>query len=124
MNVDKVLEVFRKFIDTKLDSFSVSNPVVGLFKPLIKRVVDNNIQKLVPTLSLLSDSEGNIDIKEILPEMIDNVKSMESFSIHTDIIGEIVIGDGRIILNIPMTDRRLVLDSADLEDLKNLILNS
>lgn len=124
MNVDKVLEVFRKFIDTKLDSFSISNPVVGLFKPLIKRVVDNNIQKLVPTLSLLSDSEGNIDIKEIIPEMIDNVKSMEPFSIHTDIIGEIVIGDGRIILNIPMTDRRLVLDSTDLEDLKNLILNS
>ena len=46
---------------------------------------------------------------------------MEPFAIQTEAIGEIVIGKGSIILNIPMTDRRLVINTSDLEELKNLI---
>ena len=74
-----------------------------------------------PTNSILANKNGDIDVKGMLPEMIDNIKNMEPFTIQTEAIGDIVIGKGSIILNIPMTDRRLVINTSDLEELKNLI---
>ena len=123
MNVDKLIEVFNRFIESKLDSFCLTNPVIYLFKPVIIRVVNSTLNKLYPSLTLMS-TDGNIDAEVIIPEMIDNINKMEPFNLHTNMLGEIVIGKGSIILNIPMTDRRLVINSSDLEELKNLILKN
>ena len=121
MNIDTLQKLFIDFVDTKLNSFCTTNPLLHLFKPVIKRVVDVNINKIHSKLSILADENGDIDVKGILPEMIDNIKNMEPFTIQTEVIGDIVIGRGSIILNIPMTDRRLVINASDLEELKNLI---
>lgn len=121
MNIDTLQKLFIDFVDTKLNSFCTTNPLLHLFKPVIKRVVNININKIHSKLSILADENGDIDVKGMLPEMIDNIKNMEPFTIQTEAIGDIVIGKGSIILNIPMTDRRLVINTSDLEELKNLI---
>lgn len=121
MNIDTLQKLFIDFVDTKLNSFCTTNPLLHLFKPVIKRVVDVNINKIHSKLYILADENGDIDVKGMLPEMIDNIKNMEPFTIQTETIGEIVIGKGSIILNIPMTDRRLIINTSDLEELKNLI---
>jgi hypothetical protein len=121
MNIDTLNKLFGEFVDTKLNSFCTTNPILHLFKPVIKRVVDVNMNKIHSKLSILADGNGDIDVKGMLPEMIDNIKNMEPFTIQTEVIGDIVIGRGSIILNIPMTDRRLVINASDLEELKNLI---
>lgn len=121
MNIETLQKLFMDFVDTKLNSFCTTNPILHLFKPVIKRVVDVNMNKIHYKLSILADENGDIDVKGMLPEMIDNIKNMEPFAIQTEVIGDIVIGKGSIILNIPMTDRRLVINSSDLEELKNLI---
>lgn len=121
MNIDRTLELFNSFLDNKINSFCCSNPLLGLFKPVIKRVVDNNVSKLYSKVSLLADSNGNIDVENILPEMLDTLKTMEPYNIKTELLGDIVIGKGSIVLNIPMTDRVLVIDSNDLNELVNLL---
>lgn len=121
MNINTIQKLLGNFVDTKLNSFCTTNPLLHLFKPVIKRVVDVNINKMHSKLSLLADENGDIDVKGILPEMIDNIKNMEPYTIKTESIGDIVIGRGSIILNIPMTDRRLVINTSDLEELRNLI---
>ena len=121
MNIDTLQKLFIDFVDTKLNGFCTTNPLLHLFKPVIKRIVDVNMNKIHSKLSILADENGDIDVKGMLPEMIDNIKNMEPFTIQTEAIGDIVIGKGSIILNIPMTDRRLVINTSDLEELKNLI---
>lgn len=121
MNINTIQKLLGNFVDTKLNSFCTTNPLLHLFKPVIKRVVDVNINKMHSKLSILADENGDIDVKGILPEMIDNIKNMEPYTIKTESIGDIVIGRGSIILNIPMTDRRLVINTSDLEELRNLI---
>jgi hypothetical protein len=121
MNIDTLYKLFGEFVDTKLNSFCTTNPMLQLFKPVIKRVINVNFSKIHSKLSILADVNGDIDVKGILPEMIDNIKNMEPYTIQTEAIGDIIIGKGSIILNIPMTDRRLVINTSDLEELKNLI---
>lgn len=121
MNINTIQKLLGDFVNIKLNSFCTTNPLLHLFKPVIKRVVDVNINKMHSKLSILADENGDIDVKGILPEMIDNIKNMEPYTIQTESIGDIVIGKGNIILNIPMTDRRLVINASDLEELKNLI---
>lgn len=121
MNIDKVLELFNSFLDSKINTFCSSNPLLTLIKPVIKRVVDNNVSKVYSKLSLLADSNGNIDVENILPEMFETLKTMEPYNINTELLGDIVIGKGSIILNIPMTDRVLVIDSNDLNELVTLL---
>jgi hypothetical protein len=121
MNISIIQRVLNNFIDTKVNNFCSVNPMINLFKPVIKRAIDINVNKLYSKLSVITDSSGNIDVEGIIPEMIENIKNMEPYTINTESIGDIVIGKGSIILNIPMTDRRLVIDSTDLEELKTLL---
>ena len=121
MNIAVFTKLLNNLVTTKVDKFCASNPMINLFKPVIKRVIDNNSYKIYSKLNILADSEGNIDVENILPEMIETLKTMEPYNLKTETLGDIVIGKGSIILNIPMTDRRLVIDSSDLEELITLL---
>lgn len=123
MNIDRLLELFNSFIDNKINSFCVSNPLLNLFKPVVKTIISNNISKIYSKLSLLADSNGEIDIHGMLPEIVETLNTMEPYTIQTEVIGDIVIGKGSIILNIPMTNRRLVIDSSDINELVTLLKN-
>lgn len=121
MNIVNVVNVIKNFAVNKVDSMSISNPMMGFLKPVILRVIDNNISKIAKPLSLIADSQGNIDVENIIPEMIQSVMTVEPFTIPVDVLGDIIIGGGRIVINIPMTDKQLVLGSSDFEEIRNLL---
>jgi hypothetical protein len=94
---------------------------VGIAKPIITRMVNNNIGKVTKTLNLIADENGNIDIENILTEMMDNIMHSNPFVYNTSFMGDIEIGGGQIKLNLPFTNKRLVLNTTDLETFKEIL---
>lgn len=123
MEISRIIDKLKGYIIDQLDNLAKTNPLIGFTKPLIVRIIDNNINKADKALSLLADKDGNIDVENIMTEMIESVMNTKPFNIHTSFIGDINIGNGNIILNIPFTDKNIVFNSSDLENLKNILIS-
>lgn len=122
MNILQLTEALKSYIALQLDNMAINNPIINFMKPLITRAVDNNIGKATKVLNLIADSEGNIDVENIMSEMMQNVLNAQPFTFNTSFIGNIEIGGGHIKLNIPLTDKRLVLGMSDLETFKEMLI--
>lgn len=121
MNANILAERVRGYINSQIVRAASDNPVIGFMKPVITRVVDNNVQKIEDSLKLIADKEGNIDIEGIMTEMLDSVMSSKPFTINTSFIGDIEIGEGLIKMNLPVVNKRLAFNMSDLQELKTLL---
>ena len=112
----------RAYVATQLDTMSKNTPMIGFMKPLITRALDKNFSKVTKALNLIANDEGKIDIENILTEMMENVMNTNPFTFKTSFIGDIEIGGGQIKFNLPLTNKRLVLDMTDLEAFKEMLI--
>ena len=120
MNVLETIEVLKIFLNRQINSLALTNPILSFSKPLITRVINNNIHKANGFLSMLTDENGNIDVQSLVPEMIQSVMTTRPFVYHTEFLGDLEIGGGFIKLNIPLTNSQIVLGKNDLDVLKEL----
>lgn len=114
----------KSYISLQLDSLAQSNPMISFIKPLVTRAIDKNFNKVEKSLNLISDNDGNIDIENILTEMIQSVMTTNPFTFKTSFIGDVEIGGGLIKLNVPLTNRRLILNTTDLETFKEMLTSN
>lgn len=121
MTTLQLIDNLKAYIALQLDTMSKTTPIVGIAKPIITRMVNNNIGKVTKTLNLIADENGNIDIENILTEMMDNIMHSNPFVYNTSFMGDIEIGGGQIKLNLPFTNKRLVLNTTDLETFKEML---
>ena len=112
----------RAYVATQLDTMSKNTPMIGFMKPLITRALDKNFSKVTKALDLIANDEGKIDIENILTEMIAHVMNTNPFTFKTSFIGDVEIGGGQIKFNLPLTNKRLVLDMTDLEAFKEMLI--
>ena len=112
----------RAYVATQLDTMSKNTPMIGFMKPLITRALDKNFSKVTKALDLIANDEGKIDIENILTEMMENVMNTNPFTFKTSFIGDVEIGGGQIKFNLPLTNKRLVLDITDLEAFKEMLI--
>lgn len=113
--IDKLVE----FANNQINSIVSSNPMFIFYKPFIARGLNKYIGKADKFLSFIEDSNGNIDIEGIIDEEIDNllVLQVQKFD-------GIEIGEGKISLDIPGLNKKIVINSDDIEEFKkNLIAN-
>jgi hypothetical protein len=122
VTVMQLTDNLKSYIILQLDNMSMTNPMIGFMKPLVTRALDKNFDKVKKTLDLISDSEGNIDIENILAEMMENIANAQPFTFNTSVIGDIEVGGGHIKLNLPFTNKRLVLNMDDLEAFKEMLI--
>lgn len=120
MNAKEVLDISRKYILKQIDSIAEDKPAISFIRPVIIKVIDNNMYKAKKALSLISDEYGNIDMETLLPEMIESVMTTKPFIQQIPVLGDVEIGGGSIKLNIPMTNKRIVLGKSDLDAIKDL----
>lgn len=121
MNTIQLTDNIKSYISLQLDSMSKTTPIIGFMKPLITRALDKNFSKVTKALDLIADSEGNVDIENIISEMIDNLINTNPFTFKTSFIGDVEIGGGEIKFNLPLTNKRLVLNTTDLDTFKEMI---
>ena len=120
MNVLETIEKFKLFLNRQINSLAMTNPIIGFSKPIITRVINNNIHKANGFLSMLADENGEIDVQSLIPEMIQSVMTTRPFVYHTEFLGDLEIGGGFIKINIPLTNNQIVLGKTDLDTLKEL----
>lgn len=121
VTVKQLTTNLKDYINKQLINMSKTNPVIGFVKPLITRALDKNFDKVHTTLDLIADKEGKIDIENILAEMMENLMTTQPFTFNTSFIGEIEVGGGEIKLNLPLTNKRLILNMSDLETFKETL---
>ena len=122
VTIMQLTDNLRAYITSQLDTMSKNTPMIGFMKPLITRALDKNFNKITKILDLIANNEGKIDIENILAEMIENVMTTNPFTFKTSFIGDIEIGGGQIKLNLPFTNKKLVLDMTDLEAFKETLI--
>lgn len=122
VTIMQLTDNLRAYVTTQLDAMSKNTPMIGFMKPLITRALDKNFSKVTKVLDMIANDEGKIDIENILTEMIENVMNTNPFTFKTSFIGDVEIGGGQIKLNLPLTDKRLVLDITDLEAFKEILI--
>ena len=122
VTIVQLTDNLRAYVATQLDTMSKNTPMIGFMKPFITRALDKNFSKVTKALDLIANDEGKIDIEDILTEMIENVINTNPFTFKTSFIGDIEIGGGQIKFNLPLTDKRLVLDMTDLEAFKEMLI--
>lgn len=124
MNIIETIERLKLFLHKQVNSLALTNPMISFTKPLILRVIDNNIHKANGLLSMVADENGDIDVQSLIPEMIQSVMNTKPFMFHTEFLGDLEIGGGFIKLNIPMTNNQIVLSRTDLDVLKETFLET
>lgn len=117
--IDKIVS----FVDMKLSEMSASNPFILLIRPVVARVVNNNIEKLDSVLKLVQNKEGKVDIEGILSEMIDNLV-VAQVKKYPNVFGGVELGNGSIKVNIPFLDKAIVFDSTDIETFKQSLITN
>lgn len=120
---EQLIDNLRRYIDTQINVMSKTTPVINFMRPLLTRAMDNNIHKVSRLLDMVTDSEGTIDVDNILTEMISSVVNTEPFILNTSFIGDVEMGGGSIKINLPFVNKRLVLDKSDLETFKEMLMN-
>lgn len=121
ITVPRLIENLQRYVDMQVVEMAKTNPMISFMKPVITRAASNAISRADKTLLLLADKEGNIDIESILSEMAESLMTTQPFTIHTSFIGDIVIGNGTIKVGIPFTERNLVFNSSDLQNLREML---
>ena len=124
LTTGQLLTNIKEYLIVQLDSLSKSTPVIGIAKPLISRILNNNLDKIESLLELIADKDGNIDAEQIIDEMVNNIINANTFKINTGFIGDIEVGGGNIKINIPLTDKKLVLNQNDLNILKETLISN
>lgn len=119
--VPRLIENLQRYVDIQIAEMARTNPMIGFMKPLISRAATNAIGKADKALSLLADKDGNIDVGTILTEMTESLMTTQPFTIKTSFIGDIVVGNGTIKVGIPYTERNLVFNSSDLQNLREML---
>ena len=122
VTIMQLTDNLRAYVATQLDTMSKNTPMIGFMKPLITRALDKNFSTVTKALNLIANDEGKIDIENILTEMIENVMNTNPFTFKTSFIGDVEIGGGQIKFNLPLTNKRLVLDMTDLEAFKEMLI--
>lgn len=121
ITVPRLIENLQRYVDMQVVEMARTNPMISFMKPVITRAASNAISRADKTLLLLADKEGNIDIESILSEMTESLMTTQPFTIHTSFTGDIVIGNGTIKVGIPFTERNLVFNSSDLQNLREML---
>lgn len=121
ITIPRLIESLQRYVDVQITEMAKTNPMMGFMKPLISRAAYNAIGKADKALTLLADKDGNIDVGAILTEMTESLMTTQPFTINTSFIGDIVIGNGTIKVGIPYTERNLVFNSSDLQNLREML---
>ena len=122
VTIMQLTDNLKSYISLQLESMAKTNPMIGFMKPLITRALDKNFSKVSKALDLIPDKDGNIDIENILAEMMENLMTTNPFTFKTSFVGDIEIGGGEIKFNLPLTNKRLVLNMTDLETFKEMLI--
>lgn len=119
MNKIKVAETLKEFIISQLNNFN--SPAVCFIRPIIARILNNNYKRVYTYLDLLADENGDIDATGIVTDISSSLIAAKPFTVNIPIIGDILIGEGKISMSLPFVNKDIIFTKKDLDVLYELI---
>lgn len=120
----KLIEGINIFVDDYLDKISANNPAVCFMKPLATRAIKKKLNSADKFIDMIADDNGNIDVSNILSEMAESLMKVNEFTVNVPMIGDVLIGGGKIELGIPFINKAVVFKDTDINYLKELLTSS
>jgi hypothetical protein len=120
----KLIEGINIFVDDYLDKISVNSPAVCFMKPLATRAIKKKLNGADKFIDMIADDNGNIDVSNILSEMAESLMKVNEFTVNVPMIGDVLIGGGKIELGIPFINKAVVFKDTDINYLKELLTSS
>lgn len=118
---EKLITGLKVFVSEYLDKIAETSPIVGIMKPLATRAINKKINSAKTLLDLISEEDGTIDINGILTESVETLMKTNPFNFNIPIVGDVLIGGGRIELGIPFINKNIVFTDRDINYLKELL---
>lgn len=120
---EKLTKGLKVFVSEYLDKIAETNPLISVLKPLATRAASNKINSIKPYLDLISEEDGSIDIAGILTETVESLIKTAPFNFNFPVVGDVLMGGGRIELGIPFINKNIVFTDKDINYLKELLIS-
>ena len=114
MKKEKIITILKQYINTQLNT--INTPIISFFKPVIKRIVDNNINKVNSFLDLIKDNNDEIDVIGLLEEMTTSLMDSNEFDYSI-----FHIGNGKVTMS--LFNQKITLTTSDIDLLKSMFNN-
>ena len=124
MNIVKVSEGIKGYINNLVDEIAVNDFLVSAIRPIISMAIENNFYKVNNILKLLADKNGDIDFNKLVDETISSMLNGKQGSYP---IGDFAIaefGNNVLKLTIPSLNKFFKFDSQDFIKMKNFIIQN
>lgn len=124
MNIVKVSEGIKGYIDNLVDEIAVNDFLVSAIRPIIRMAIENNFYKVNNILKLLADKNGDINFDKLVDETISSMLNGKQGSYP---IGDFAIaefGNNALKLTIPSLNKFFKFDSQDFIKMKNFIIQN
>lgn len=121
MNKIQLIEKLQYFVEVQLSNMAKTNPVISFFRPIASRALKKKLSDITNALDLIADDSGNIDAENIISEMTTSLMNTQPFHINVPVLGDILIGGGKIEMEIPFTDKSIILSEGDLVELREIL---
>lgn len=118
---EKLITGLKTFMSKYLDKIADSNPIVSVLKPLASRALNNKINSIKGALDLIAEEDGTIDVNGILTESMDALMKVKPFNFNVPGLGDVLIGDGKIEMEVPFINKNIVFNDSDINYLKELL---
>lgn len=120
---EKLITGLKVFVSEYLDKIAETSPMIGIMKPLATRAINKKINSAKTILDLIAEEDGTIDIKGILTESVETLMKTNPFNFNIPILGDVLIGGGKIELGIPFINKNIVFTDSDINYLKELLIS-
>ena len=114
MKKEKIITILKQYINTQLDT--INTPIISFFKPIIKRIVDNNINKVNSFLDLIKDDNDEIDVIGLLEEMTTSLMDSNEFDYSI-----FHIGNSKVTMS--LFNQKITITTSDIDLLKSMFNN-
>lgn len=121
MKAIEFIKYFKTYIDNKIATLGKSNPIINFSQPFIMKIIDNKTSKITGFLNLFADDNGEIDIESLIDDIIQRLNVIDPFNINIGSFSKLEIGNGKIKMEIPLTDKSIIFNTQDITSLKNMI---
>ena len=111
MKKEKIITVLKQYINNQLDT--INTPIISFFKPIIKRIIDNNINKVSSFLDLIKDDN---DVIGLLEEMTTSLVDSNEFDYSI-----FHIGNSKVTMS--LFNQKISFTTSNIDLLKSMFNN-
>lgn len=121
INIEELSDKLIQFLDNEISMVAGNHAAIAFFRPLISRILNNNVGKVKDIFKLIADENGNVDIIPLINEMANSLVNSKPFILETGLLGDIEIGNGFIKLNVPMLNKTITFTMQDVNKFKQML---